>query len=266
MNLFLREMRSSRKSLIIWCISLLFMVVAGMSKYEAYSSSSGQSINEIISQMPKSLQALMGTGVLDLSTIIGFYGMLFAYLLLMAAIHALMLGANIIAKEERDKTTEFLMVKPISRTKIITLKLSAVLVNVLIFNLVTLVFSFIMVAKYSKGAVPQKEIYLLLTGLFILQLIFMAIGTAIAAISRNPKKAASLGTAILLVMYILSIAIDINSKLAGLKYLTPFKFYEAKKVLVDGALDPVYITLSIVVIAILVAGTYVFYKKRDLNV
>jgi ABC-2 type transport system permease protein len=266
MNLFLREMKATRKSLIIWCFGILFMVVAGMSKYEAYSSSSGQSINEIISQMPKSLQALMGTGILDLSTIIGFYGMLFAYLLLMAAIHALILGANIIAKEERDKTTEFLMVKPISRTKIITLKLVAALVNVLIFNLVTLIFSLVMVAKYSKGAALHHDIYLLMIGMLILQLIFMTIGTGIAAISRRPKKAASLGTALLLIMYILSIAIDINSKLTTLKYLTPFKFYEAKKVLVDGALDPVYLTLSTVVIVLLVAGTYVFYKKRDLNV
>ena len=35
----------------------------------------------------------------------------FFILLLMATIHAAMLGATIIAKEERDKTSEFLFVK-----------------------------------------------------------------------------------------------------------------------------------------------------------
>ena len=41
----------------------------------------------------------------------------------MATVHAAMLGADIISKEERDKTAEFLFVKPISRNKIIISKL-----------------------------------------------------------------------------------------------------------------------------------------------
>src|SRR5690348_7714175 len=104
MTLFLREMRANRKSLIIWCVCVIFMVVSGMGKYGA-TESAGQSMNEIISQMPKSLQAMMGVGSLDISSAIGYYGILFLYLILMATIHAMMLGATIIAKEERDKTS-----------------------------------------------------------------------------------------------------------------------------------------------------------------
>ncbi|MED1469158.1 ABC transporter permease subunit [Bacillus salipaludis] len=266
MNLFLREMKANRKSLIIWCFGILFMVVAGMGKYEGYSSSSGQSINELMASMPKSLQAMMGVGELDFSTPIGFYGMLFAYLLLMAAIQALMIGANIIAKEERDKTTEFLMAKPISRGKIVTIKLLAAFVNIVIFNLVTLVLSIAMVAKFNKAGEPIDVIYTLMAGMLILQLIFLVLGSAMAATLRKSKRAASIGTAVLLIMYILSIATDLNHKLDGLKYLTPFKYYEAKRVLVDGSLDPAFTWLSIVVVLGLLFVTYVFYKKRDLNV
>ncbi|WP_026573766.1 ABC transporter permease subunit [Bacillus sp. UNC438CL73TsuS30] len=266
MNLFLREMKANRKSLIIWCFGILFMVVAGMGKYEGYSSSSGQSINELMASMPKSLQAMMGVGELDFSTPIGFYGMLFAYLLLMAAIHALMIGANIIAKEERDKTTEFLMAKPISRSRIITVKLLAALVNVVIFNLVTLVLSVAMVSKFNKAGDPLDVIYTLMAGMFMLQLIFVLLGSTMSAVLKKPKRAASIGTAILLILYLLSIFIDLNHKLDGLKYLTPFKYYEAKKVMSDAALDPVYLSVSIAAVAVLAAITYVFYQKRDLNV
>src|SRR6059058_2084461 len=137
MNLFLREMRANRKSLLIWSIGVIFMVTAGMSKYGALSGSK-QSLGELMAQMPKSLQAIMGIGNLDISTAIGYFGILFVYLVLMAVIHALMLGATIIAKEERDKTSEFLLVKPISRQQIITAKLAAALVNVVVFNMITL--------------------------------------------------------------------------------------------------------------------------------
>ena len=57
------------------------MVVAGMGKYVAYPSS-GQSMNELLAQMPKSIQAIMGIGTFDLSKASGYYGMLFLYLVL----------------------------------------------------------------------------------------------------------------------------------------------------------------------------------------
>ena len=98
MNLFLREMKSNRKSLIMWCIGMLFMVAAGMGKYSGYESS-GQSVNEILAGIPDSLKAVIGFGDFDMSKAMGFYGMLFSYLIIMAAIHATIIGATIISKE-----------------------------------------------------------------------------------------------------------------------------------------------------------------------
>ena len=72
MNIFLKELKSYRKSLIFWSIGVFLMVASGMAKYEAYSSS-GQSINDLIADMPKSMKAVMGFGVVDLSKISGYY-------------------------------------------------------------------------------------------------------------------------------------------------------------------------------------------------
>ena len=265
MNMFFREMKALRKGLIIWAVCILLMVVVGLQKYAAYSST-GQSINDLMAQMPKSLRAILGFGDFDLTKVSGYFGMLFVYLLLMATIHAAMLGANIISKEERDKTAEFLLVKPASRNKIITSKLLAALVNIVIFNIINLVSSILVVGKYSKGEAVNGDIVILMIGMFILQLMFLVIGTAIAAVSKNPKTATSLSTGILLVTYILSIAIDINGKLENLKYLTPFKYYDAKNMMYGGGLDVVFVILSIIIIAALTTVTYKFYGKRDMNV
>ena len=265
MNVFIREMKANRKSLIIWSIGVFLMITSSMGKYAGLSIS-GQSINDLLAQMPKSLQAIMGTGTFDLSTASGYYGALFIYLAVMATIHAVLLGANIISKEERDKTAEFLFVKPASRNKIITLKLVTSLVNILIFNLVTLVSSIFMVQRYSNGETVIGDITILMIGMFILQLIFLFIGTSIAALSKNPKTAASLSTGILLVTFLLSIVIDLNSQIESLKYLTPFKYYDAKDLMFYRGFDPVYVILSAAIIAVLFSATYVFYKKRDLNV
>ncbi|WP_226678661.1 ABC transporter permease subunit [Mesobacillus jeotgali] len=265
MNLFKREMKANRKSLIIWSIGVIFMVAAGMGKYSSLEGT-GQSMNALMADMPKSLQAIMGTGSLDLSTPIGYFGVLFLYLAVMGAIHAAMLGSNIIAKEERDKTVEFLLVKPVSRTRMITSKLTAALVNILIFNIVTFASSVGMVQKYAEGESVTADISLLMVGMFILQLIFLVIGTAIAAVYKNAKKATSLATGILLILFILSIAIDMNEKLDGLKFLTPFKYYDAKLILEEGGFEPLYLALSALMLLGLTIMTYVFYRKRDMNV
>ncbi|MCH6268751.1 ABC transporter permease subunit, partial [Neobacillus citreus] len=173
MNIYVRELKSHRKSLIIWCIGVFLMVVSGMQKYAGLSSS-GQSLNDLFQDMPKSLQVVMGVGELDMNKVSGYYGMLFIYLLLMATIHAAMLGATIISKEERDKTSEFLFVKPVSRTKIIIAKLLAAFTNILIFNLVTWGSSIVIVGKYADGESVNGDIAITMMGMFILQLLFMA--------------------------------------------------------------------------------------------
>jgi len=265
MNVFKREMRANRKALIIWSIGLVLMIASSMGKYAGLSAS-GQSINDLLGQMPQSLKAVMGMGSFDLTTAMGYFGVLFIYLAMMATIHAAMLGANIISKEERDKTAEFLFLKPISRNKIITSKLLASLVNILILNLVTFVSSILMVQRYSKGEAVIGDITRLMFGMFFLQLIFLFIGTLTAAGSKHPKTAPTLAAGILLLTFMLSIGIDLNNRLENLKYFTPFKYFDAKNLIHPPGLEPAYLILSVVIIAVMVSATYIFYKNRDLNV
>ncbi|RNC29086.1 MAG: hypothetical protein AWM53_01006 [Candidatus Dichloromethanomonas elyunquensis] len=263
MNIFWREIKAGRKSLLIWSVGIILFMMSGMVKYESYTASP-QSINEMIAKMPTVLKTILGLGTFDLTMVTGYYGMLFFYLVLMAAIYAVMLGANIISKEEQDKTAEFLFLKPISRNQVITYKLSACLVNIAIFTLVTFLSSILMVEHYSKGEDIFSPIIKLISGMFIIQLIFLSIGSAMAAVGRHPQKASSLGTGILLLTFFLSIIIDLNSRIENLKYLTPFKYFEAKDVLYGPGFQPVFLILSFGIIVLLLGTTYVFYQKRDL--
>ena len=264
MNVFLRELKAHRKSLIFWCIGMFAMVGSGMAKYGAYRDS-GTSINSLMKQLPKAVQIIFGVGSFDLSKAIGFYGVLYLYLIVMATIHAAVLGAEIISKEERDKTSEFLFAKPVKRTKIITAKLLAALANMIALNIVTLLSSIWMVGYYNKSGPVNHDILVLMAGMFVLQSIFLSIGMSVAAIVKKPKSAVSIATAVLLATFILSIVIDVNHKLKFLRYATPFKYYDANNILPAGKLDPGYLALSALIILALLTVTYRFYAKRDLS-
>lgn len=265
MNIFLREMKAYRKSIILWSVGMIVLIGSGMAKFEGMASS-GQSMNDIMASMPKSLQAIMGTGGLDVSQVSGYFSVLYIYVLLMATIHATMLGATVIAKEERDKTVEFLFAKPVSRSKIISGKLIMASVNSVILNIVAMVTTIYLVGNYNEGGAVTGDIIYAMIAMFLMQILFLFIGSAIAAVSKRPRRAASIATGILLGTFILSIAIDLNEKLDFMKYFTPFKYFEAKVVMNGEGLDIIFILLSLSLIAILLMITFVFYRKRDLVV
>ncbi len=265
MKVFFRELKSYRVGLFFWSIGMIALVASGMAKFAAYSGN-GQSIASVVDQFPRSVQIIFGLSGFDLSKASGFYGVLFIYIALMATVHAVLLGTDIISKEERDKTSEFLFVKPISRAKIVSDKLLAGLINIVVLNLVTLFSSIYFVNLLGKGASINKDIVVLMAGLFYLQLIFFFAGTAIASACKKPKSAPSIATSVLLITFILSFLVNLNASLDKLKYLTPFKYFDARTLLADGRLDPIYIAISISLIIFMIIISYTTYSERDLNV
>jgi len=265
MNIFLRELRAHRRSLIYWSIGMLFMIWAGMTKFGAYEKS-GQPVNELFKGLPKGLAAVFGVGNIDLTKAVGFYAILFLYLIVMASIHASLLGAGILADEERDKTAEFLYTKPISRAKVITEKLLAALTLITMLNIVTLLSSIFIVDSYNKRASVNKEIILMMIGMFVVQIIFISIGMAAAAVVRKPKRAAVAVSTIMFSTFFLSLWLDMTEKLPWLKYFTPFKYFDGKEIVNNIKLDPVYIVISVGIIIFMICLTYVFYQKRDLSI
>jgi len=265
MNVFWRELRFYRKSLALWSLGMVILVWSSMVKYDTFETS-GQSITELISQFPETIQTIFGFTGFDLSKASGFFGVMFMYLALAVTIHAVMLGAGIISKEERDKTSEFLFVKPITRAKIITAKISASLISIVILNLVTYVSSIYYVGIYSKDEAFNQEMFLMMLALFILQVIFFAIGTVIASISRRPKLSSSIAAGFLLLTFIITYIINFNQDFDFMKYLTPFKYFEAKDILSNSALSLEYLILSGAIVGVSIVLTYLNYIKRDLDV
>jgi ABC-2 type transport system permease protein len=265
MNIILREIKAHYKGLIGWSVGMLFLVIAGMAKYGAIATGGKQAI-ELFKTFPKPVLVIAGINGLDVSTVIGYFGVLYLYILLMAGIHAAMIGAEVISKEERDRTSEFLYPKPISRSRIVSEKLVAAIINIIILNLITTVASIFTVASYAKDFSNNNLILVLMAGLFIMQILFFALGSALAGLFKNPKLPAVIATAVLLLTYIIWVVVDLNSNLEFLKYVTPFKYFDASIIISNGHLDPFYVILSALITVVFITTTYITFNKRDLKV
>ena len=264
MNIYFRELKAHRISLIIWCICMVLLVVAGMGKYSATIGAGAADLDGLMTSLPKSLQNLFGVGIFDLSKAVDYFGCLFPYVALLATIHAVMLGASIISKEEQDKTAEFLMTKPVSRGHIITSKLLSALTMVLFFNIVTLSSTMGVMSHYAKGPYAAS-ILKLMVGMFAMQLIFLSIGALFAGLMKNSKRASAAASGLLLVTFMISAMIDMTDKIDFLRFITPFKYYASTEIL-KGGYSAVYPVLSVIIVVVAIWGSYHFYERRDLNI
>jgi ABC-2 type transport system permease protein len=264
MNIFVRELRANLRSLLIWGVIVILFVMVGVSKFSAYYEN--PEMLAILDDMPPALLAAFNFGAFNLTTLNGFFGLMFTYFALLLSIAAAMWGSDIISKEERDKTVEFALTLPVTRARLVTAKTLAALVNCIGLLLITWAASLVSAAQYQ----PESEFFsflaLCMLALFIMQLIFLAIGIFLGCAMKRYKRASSAAVSLLLGTYFLSVISGLHKDLDFLKYLSPFKYFDAGLLLRESRLDLTFVGLSLAIILVSMVGAYVSYARRDLYI
>jgi ABC-2 type transport system permease protein len=264
MNIFLRELKANFKSLIIWCIIIGLLVVIGVSKFTAYAGN--PEMLKILDAFPPAVLDAFSMRGFNLTTVSGFYGIMFIYFGLMGAIAAAMWGSDNISKEERDKTVEFSLVLPVSRSRVVTAKVLAALINCILLVLVTWGVSYLAVQQFNPDQAFYSFLALEMQAFFMIELIFLAMGILLGCAMKQYKWSASAAVGIILVTYFISIISVMQEKLNFLKWFTPFKYYDAAEIFRSGHLDGTNLLISAGIIVACVAVAYVVYNRRDLYI
>jgi beta-exotoxin I transport system permease protein len=264
MNIFLRELKANLKSLIIWSVIMVLFVLVGVSKFSAYYNN--PEMLSILNSLPPAVVDAMSLRSFNLTTLNGFYGIMFLYFALLGGIAAAMWGSDMISKEERDKTVEFSLVLPVTRSKVITAKALVALVDCVLLTLITALVSVGVAQRYNPDRSFYNFLALEMEAMLIIELIFLAVGLLLGSAMKQYKRASSLGIAIILLAYFFSIITVLKQNLDFLKYLTPFKYFDAAQLFKDGRMEGIYLLLSAAIIVVCVALSYVTYNRRDLYI
>jgi ABC-2 type transport system permease protein len=264
MNIFFRELRANLKSLLIWSFIISLLIIMASAKYSAFAGD--PQMIKIMDSMPPALLDALSMRGFNLTTVAGFYGIMFIYFGLMAAIAAAMWGSGIISKEERDKTVEFSLVLPVSRSRVLTAKALAALVNCIAFVLITWVVSLVATRTYNPDQAFYNFLALEMQAMFVLELIFLAVGLLLGCAMKQYKLSGSTAVAIILATYFLSILSSLDKTMENLKYFTPFKYFDARELFSSGTLSGGYLLLSAAIVVVCVAAAYWAYNKRDLYI
>jgi ABC-2 type transport system permease protein len=259
-----RELKANLKSLIIWSVIVILFVVMSVSKFSAYYNN--PEMLAILDAMPPALLAAFSFEAFNLTTVTGFFGLMFTYFALLLGIAAALWGSDIISKEERDKTVEFSLTLPVTRSRLVTAKTLAALVNCVALLLITWGVSLLSAARYQPDGEFYSFLALCMAALFILQLVFLAVGIFLGCAMKRYKRAGAVAVSLLLGTYFLSIIASLDKDLDFLKFFSPFKYFDAGMLLRESRLDATFVVLSLAIVVISMIGAYLTYARRDLYI
>lgn len=262
MNILIRELKANLKSLVIWSVIITLLIMIAVAKFSAYAGN--PELLAMLDSMPPAVLDALNMRAFNLTTVSGLYGIMFVYFGLMGAVAAAMWGSDIISKEERDKTVEFLLVLPVSRSKVVTAKTLAALVNCIAFVLITWAVSLLAVRSYNPDRTFYDFLRLEMGAMFIIELIFLAIGLLLGCAIKQNKRSGSIAVAIILATYFITVLSTMQEELDFLKYFTPFRYFDAGELFHSGEMEGVYLLLSLAIISFSLAAAYLAYNRRDL--
>jgi len=263
MNMYLHELKAYRRSTIIWTVSVVALMVFFMSLYPGLTKDADQ-FKKLLQAYPEGVRKALGISLDSITSLLGFYSYTFSYVVLCGSIQAMNLGTSILSKEVREKTADFLLTKPITRSQIVTAKLLAVVTSLLMTNIIYIAAACITAAAVSEKAVDFHTFLLISVTAFFVEFMFVALGIFISAAASKIKSVLSLSLGVVFGLYI----INLFSSALGekvVRYLSPFKYYDTAYIMKHSSYETSFIIIEVVFIIAAIAASFMIYSKKDIH-
>lgn len=260
MNIVRHSMRQGRNMLIIWSAVIAFMLAVCILIYPEMGSQMSE-ISGMFSDMG-SFSAAFGMDKINFGEFMGYFGVECGNVLgLGGAFFAALLGISALAGEEREHTAEFLLTHPVSRRRIITEKLVAVLLQVVLLNVAVLAVTCIGVLAIGESP-DVKALTILLFAYLILQIEVAAVCFGISAfISRGGF---GIGIGLTALLYFLNIISNLTQEAGFLKYITPYGYTDGAYIITNAGIEIKYMAAGLIFAAVGILAAYLKFEKKDI--
>jgi ABC-2 type transport system permease protein len=251
------------RSVVSWSVAILALILVFGSLYSGFAADAAL-LNQMMAKFPPQLLAAFGMTGVDLSTVLGYFGLLFLFVQICLAVQAANYGFGLVSIEEREWTADFLLAKPVGRTQILTSKLLAALSGLAITDAVVWLSSFGTILLFRGGrAYETNPLLLILLSVIPFQLFFLAVGLVISLLVKRIRNVTPYAMGLAFGMYLLAAFGDMLGE-SALETITPYKHFDAAYIVQHGAWDAPLALVSVVVIGIALVASYVLYRRRDI--
>jgi ABC-2 type transport system permease protein len=263
MNMYFHELRALRKSSFIWAFALVALAALYLSLYPGVAKDV-TAFKELISGYPPTVRALLGIDLERISTLLGFYPMVFSFIVLCGAVQSMQLGLSILAKEISERTADFLLVKPVSRSAIVTSKVFAALTMILVMDIVFFAALICLLQVIDVGVFDHQLFFLINVTLVFIQLIFFSLGLAISVFFRKLKAVLPITLGVVIGFYMLFALLG-KDKGELFRFFSPFQYFDVDYILDHGTLEWPYLLATAVVFLVCLVISYLVFTSKDID-
>ena len=261
MTVFKLELRQGKTALIVWTAAIGFLLAVCIFLFPEMKGEM-DTLTSVFASMG-SFTAAFGMDRLNFGELSGFYAIECGNILgLGGAFFAALTAVNVLAKEEKDRTAEFLLTHPVSRGRVLAEKLCAVLAQITAMNAVLLALSLGCMAAIGED-IPWRTVLLLHLGYFLLQTELAGVCFGISAFIRRGGPGIGLGLAA--AMYFLNLISNLSSSAEFLRYVTPFAYCEGADIISSGELDTALVLLGLGYAVAAAAAGCLHYTRKDIR-
>ena len=260
MTVMIHELRQNRTSFLVWTAAISFLLAVCIFLYPEMKDEM-DGMNELFASMGSFTKAF-GMDRLNFGTLKGFYAVECGNVLgLGGSLFGSLTAATMLSKEETNRTAEFLLSHPISRTAVAAQKLAALMVLIIAMNVVVFLVSIGCIALIGESS-PWHELFLLHGACLLMQMELAAICFAVSAFIK--KGSAACGIGIALTLYFLSLIANISDKMEFLKAVTPFGYFDPAAIVSENSVVlPLLATGMLIGLAAIIIA-FVRYRKKDI--
>lgn len=262
--MFKREMKKNLKSFSIWTFILIGLFLVVFLVYPSIVNSENMKMmDEMMEMFPKEMLKAFN---MDISSIDTAFGWLktegFVFVLLITGIYSGILGSNILLKEENDKTIEYLNSVPVSRKKIVINKILCGILYIILMVFSLGIFNFIGLSL--SGEFDRKSYILLSITPVFSSIVIFALCLFLSTFTHKTKKTLGISLGIVFASYFLQIISELSDETEFLRYLSIFTLADIRNVIVNVAIDPIMVIISIVLFILFITLTLIHYNKKEL--
>jgi len=262
MNIYRHEFKMTSRSVIVWSIALIALIALTMSIYSGFAADA-ELLDEAMSRFPPELMAAFGMSDIRMSTVLGYFSLIFVFVQICLAIQAANYGFGLVSIEERELTADFLLAKPVGRAKIMTSKLLSALTSLAITNVVVWIATLAAVTIFSGDREYElNNLLMVLLSLALFQLFFLAVGLVISLLVKRVRSVTPYTMALVFGLYVLNAFGNMLGE-DTFELLSPFRHFAPAYVATNGAYDPL-ILLSVAITLVSIAGSYLLYARRNI--
>ena len=261
MTLVKHEVKQGWKALAIWTAAIGFFIVICVFMYPEMKGEM-EGVSDMFASMG-AFSAAFGMDRLNFGTLIGFYAIECGNILgIGGAFFAAIIGVSALANEEKERTAEYLLTHPVSRGSILTQKLIALVLQIVLMNAVIYLLSVSSIAMIGEE-ILWKELSLLHFSFFLVQLELAGICFGISAFLRRSGMGIGMGIAML--FYFLNLVANSTEQADFLKYVTPFGYAEGADIVNSLSINGEMLAIGAGFTLFGIVIAYITYCKKDLR-